>query len=56
MFQLMLNKVKCFFDFSILLTFCHLLNRLRQFGQNNPIANPDKMRHKIKNHASGYNI
>lgn len=51
-----LKNAKFFLDFSMLLTFCHLLNKLRQLGQNNPMFNPARIRIIIKNHASGYNI
>jgi hypothetical protein len=52
-FQETLNKLKFFFDFSTLSIFCHLLNKLRQFGQKNPIVNPNETLQKIKNPGSG---
>jgi hypothetical protein len=37
----------------MLLVLCHLLNKLRQFGQKNPIVNPDETLQIIKNQGSG---
>ena len=51
-FQEKLKFLKFLFDRSISLLFCHLLNKLRKFGQTNPKLNPKNTRHMNKYHGS----